>query len=226
MIAKGSNSLKAYVGSTEVSKIYKGNVLVYSSAPAPLPYDTEVEYLEGTGTQYINTGLYPNKNYTFDTMVAKTVANDNCVYWGVRSSGTYSTNNWQCYLNSNQSSGAYARDQRIRLLSTAITNTKNWDSGITPTVGTMYSFTGMTVVSTMNTMTYPLILFGMNNKGTMTPSLGKCRIGKFTVYSSGVKVMDMIPVRVGNVGYMYDKVGGTLFGNGGTGTFTLGADVV
>lgn len=187
------------------------------------PYDAEVEYLEGTGTQYINTGLYPDITYTFDTMVAKTVDNDNCVYWGVRSSGAYNTNNGQCYFNSNQSSGAVnVRDQRMRLLSTAIANTKNWDSGITPTVGTMYSFTGMTVVSTMNAMTYPLILFGMNNKGTMTPSLGKCRIGKFTAYSSGVKVMDMIPVRVGNVGYMYDKVSRKLFGNDGTGSFILG----
>lgn len=38
-------------------------------------------------------------------------------------------------------------------------------------------------------------------------------------------IMDLIPVRVGNVGYMYDKVSGNLFGNSGTGSFTLGPDV-
>lgn len=37
MIAKGSKSLKAYVGSTGVDKMYLGDTLVYSSAPAPLP---------------------------------------------------------------------------------------------------------------------------------------------------------------------------------------------
>jgi hypothetical protein len=36
--------------------------------------------------------------------------------------------------------------------------------------------------------------------------------------------MDLIPVRIGNVGYMYDKVSGQLFENQGTGNFILGPD--
>ena len=36
--------------------------------------------------------------------------------------------------------------------------------------------------------------------------------------------MDLIPVRVGQVGYMYDKVSRQLFGNSGTGNFILGND--
>ena len=35
----------------------------------------------------------------------------------------------------------------------------------------------------------------------------------------------MIPVRVGQVGYMYDRVSKTLFGNAGTDSFVLGPDV-
>ena len=38
-------------------------------------------------------------------------------------------------------------------------------------------------------------------------------------------VLDLIPVRVGNVGYMFDRVSGQLFGNSGTGSFVLGPDV-
>ena len=38
------------------------------------------------------------------------------------------------------------------------------------------------------------------------------------------KIRDLIPVRVGNVGYMYDKVSRQLFGNSGTGDFILGPD--
>jgi hypothetical protein len=37
-------------------------------------------------------------------------------------------------------------------------------------------------------------------------------------------VRDLIPVRIGNVGYMYDKVSGKLFENQGTGNFILGPD--
>ena len=39
-------------------------------------------------------------------------------------------------------------------------------------------------------------------------------------------VMDLIPVRVGTTGYMYDTVSGELFGNAGTGEFILGSDIV
>ncbi len=37
-------------------------------------------------------------------------------------------------------------------------------------------------------------------------------------------VFDAIPVRVGQVGYMYDKVSGNLLGNAGSGSFVLGND--
>jgi hypothetical protein len=50
------------------------------------------------------------------------------------------------------------------------------------------------------------------------------RLYYFKIYSNNGLVRDLIPVRVGQVGYMYDKVSGQLFGNSGTGEFILGAD--
>lgn len=41
-----------------------------------------------------------------------------------------------------------------------------------------------------------------------------------------VAVRDMLPVRVGATGYMYDTVTGRLFGNNGTGDFEYGLDVI
>lgn len=52
------------------------------------------------------------------------------------------------------------------------------------------------------------------------------RIGSFCVTRSGVKILDLIPVRKKTVGYMYDRVSGKLFGNAGSGDFVLGPDVV
>lgn len=52
----------------------------------------------------------------------------------------------------------------------------------------------------------------------------KVRLAKF-YDSSGSLVLNLIPVRCGTVGYMYDRVSGTLFGNDGTGDFIVGADV-
>lgn len=50
------------------------------------------------------------------------------------------------------------------------------------------------------------------------------RVHSLKCYEDGVLILDFIPVRVGQVGYMYDKVSGLLFGNNGTGNFTLGND--
>ena len=189
-----------------------------------LPYDAEIEYLESTGSQYIDTGIKPDNTYTFDTKIAALRDNYNCVYWGVRSAGKPADYNKQCFCNSNTAGSGGVEAKAIRLYSTAVTEKGNWTSGIVPTLRTMYSFTNMTVVSTMETMTYPITLFAFNIIGTVNTSIGICRIGAFTAYSSGIKVIELIPVRVGNVGYMYDKVSGKLFGNAGTGEFILGPD--
>jgi hypothetical protein len=41
----------------------------------------------------------------------------------------------------------------------------------------------------------------------------------------GVKLMQMVPVVVEGIGYMYDTVSGRLFGNVGTGSFVLGPTI-
>lgn len=194
---------------------------VVSNSYTILPYDAEIEYLESTGSQYINTGIYPTADYTFDCKVATTTASYNCVAWGTRSGGSYISSNLQCYFNANSNSGT----GEFHLYSTNTNSNNNWSAGFVPTQYTMYEYTGITVVSTMTDMTYPVILFGLNVIGSITTSAGKCRIGGWTAYNNGVKVADMIPVRVGSVGYMYDKVSGELFGNLGSGSFTYGNDV-
>ena len=44
-------------------------------------------------------------------------------------------------------------------------------------------------------------------------------------WRSGTLKYDMFPVRKNGVGYMYDSVSGTLFGNAGSGSFGLGPDL-
>lgn len=55
------------------------------------------------------------------------------------------------------------------------------------------------------------------------PFIGKMK--NFYVKRNGAIVLHYDSVRVGNVGYMYDKVSGELFGNSGTSDFVLGPDV-
>lgn len=48
----------------------------------------------------------------------------------------------------------------------------------------------------------------------------------FTVSRDGVVTHDLIPVRRGNTGYMYDRITNRRFGNAGAGDFAYGLDVV
>lgn len=51
------------------------------------------------------------------------------------------------------------------------------------------------------------------------------KIYSFKISKSDKVLIDLVPVRVNNVGYMYDKVSGQLFGSIGTGQFILGTDL-
>ena len=183
-------------------------------------YKKELSYLESTGTQYIDTGVYPDSTYTFDSSVAVLKDNYNCVYWGTRNNGASDTENSQCYLNSNTTSGTFPT---ISLFSTSVLVEGNWNSNIIPVVGELYELSNITVVPTMKKMTFPIILFGFNIIGNINTALGICRIGKWVAYSNGKVVRDFIPVLDWNdKPCMYDKVTDTLFYNKGTGDFIGG----
>lgn len=227
-----ANSVVVMMGETDVtSSVYDHSTKTITIASVTgdvsitavgRPYDAEVEWLQSSGTQYINTGIKPKKTFTFDCKIAMLESNYNCVFWGCRSSGDTGTVGRQCYLNLN--TNQYG-DGILHLFTTKITEPTNWSSGAGMTIGTMYTYTGITCSSEMYDMTYPITLFAFNTIGTINTSVGICRIGGWVAYSNGIKVMDLIPVKNNNVGYMYDKVSGQLFGNAGSGAFTYGNDV-
>jgi hypothetical protein len=174
-----------------------------------------IDYIESDGNSYINTDVFADNTYTFDTTVAFVKENYNCVPWGVRSSGNYSTANSQCYLNTNTLNNT---SPVIKLFSTNTGLATNWSSGIIPEIDKVYELKGMTVVSTMTTMEYPIILFGLNNIGAINTSVGVCRIYKWTAYSNGVVIQDLRPCVVAGEACFYDMVTGKVFTNAGTGT--------
>lgn len=51
------------------------------------------------------------------------------------------------------------------------------------------------------------------------------RIYSFRLDKGGETILDLIPVRIGNKGFMYNKVDEKLYGNQGTGIFVLGPDI-
>lgn len=71
---------------------------------------------------------------------------------------------------------------------------------------------------------YGWFLFANSNSNY--PLYGRIFSFKGYDYPNHDLIIDLLPVRVGTVGYMYDRVSGQLFGNNGTGAFVLGPDVI
>lgn len=223
MIYKGSGGLKAYVGNTGVDKMYIGNTLVYSSIP--LPYDAQVEYLESDGTQYIETGIVPGADTGISIEIERLNDNDAFIVGLKNDSG----NTRWCIGASSGSNiyHGYGSFYRGNIKPANARASLNYLNDGTFTVENLLNSANKysrNIVALPFTPTYNIRLFGSAGVvGAFSQWTGRMKSVKISQGSA--VIMDCIPVRIGQVGYMYDKVSGEFFGNDGTGDFILGADV-
>jgi hypothetical protein len=188
-------------------------------APPALPYDAEVEYLESTGTQYVDTGVHLNASSEFSARLSVTASGTQFIF------GVYANTNNQ-FATASASSGKWIFDcgmnrvssstavQVGSIISMEAKNRTLYIDGVSQ--GTSSATPGLTGATAL--------LFGWDR----TALDGTKQGGKVRIYSASVTgadgARDFVPVRVGQVGYLYDRVSGTLFGNAGTGAFTIGPD--
>lgn len=203
-----------------------------------LPYDAEIEYIGTTGvngtdgTQIIDTGVKASNKIQFDFDIATDYANGRFIF----GAGTRTNTNALTIFNKYESG---ATDNGIRY------DFRNF-TGFIPTknvqlidLNTRVNFNNRTYVYRLNyeskyvnvtngtfTTSLNILMFGRTqNSSTIQYAKGCMKCYYLKLWNDGVLVRDMIPVRVGTVGYMYDKVTKALFGNAGTGDFVLGNDI-
>lgn len=192
----------------------------------PLPYDAEVEFLESSGTQYIDCDLYVASTSS-ETLWVGDCGYINTVYGGRQFVAAYDNPNYShyCEFNSERKfglGGAYI-NATVSNRSVNRVALRLSPSTSTTTVYLDYGGAGQVLASTssyQSTTMGRFVLFRLDNGYGSTG----VRIGANKLYFDGVLVRDFIPVRVGTVGYMYDRVSGTLFGNAGSGAFYVGPD--
>ena len=185
-----------------------------------------VEYLESTGSQYIDTGFYFLSRS--DTIQMEYIVTDT------------SYNGWQWIMGANVSAASYgvrmyAPGSRCQFV--YLNNGTNY-----PLEDQAYSihtvlFNGQGVFgdgelknSSSASISGRVVgyIFACNNNGT--PVGGHARIFSYRHTRFGEDVLDLIPIRFLNhegiwEGAMYDLVSGDLFMNAGSGSFLIGPDV-
>ena len=195
-----------------------------------LPYDAEVEYLQSSGTQYINTGVkFTADNARVKFTASVTYASDKALC-GSQNHSAENNYGFVCYLYSNamriyagtSNTGATAslvdgNAHTVDLQANSGTLTKTIDGTIST-----HNYNG-TIVSGED---FTIFTSWRVSGSSMTARCVSAKIYAFQIWNNGVLVRDYIPVRKGTVGYLYDRVSGKLFGNAGSGDFVLGPDVV
>lgn len=188
---------------------------------------TEVEYIESTGTQYIDTGFKPNQNTRVVVDAYVTAQTAIQALFGARNAA--GSNAFDVFALGSSDGGGYQTDYAAEstvkndiLCSGRHTVDKNKNSFAVD--GTLLH----THTASTFSCSYNLYLFTNNNGGTtMTgtfPTAAKLYSCK--IYDNGTLVRDFIPCKneVGEVG-LYDLVNDKFYGNSGSGSFTAGANV-
>lgn len=204
-----------------------------------------VEYIESSGTQYIDTGIAPGSyvgrlkieadmafsstptgSSTYSVLFGagyynSTATNRRQILVGYR--GATSTSK-PSYMNAGGSLG-----DGVKAFSDATLDANRHIYGIDQ-VNSNFIFDDKTQsfsTSVSSTLTRNLLIFASEQSSSSGSPVGWYSSAKcygFKIYDGDTLLRDFVPVRNGSVGGLYDKVSETLFTNSGTGSFTLGAD--
>ena len=205
-------------------EIWQGEDLTQDAAgtPSVLPDGyVELEYIESSGTQYIDTGFKPNQN---TRVVAKMDG--------------YSVGTDQWYFGSRDGTNVNAfgfMSTGDRFRSDYGTNTIAFDAGpgdleIDKNKNEFYISGDLKVSHPAATFqgANSMYIFGMHQGGDKDSfAIDSIRFYYFDVYDNGTQVRGFVPakrVSDGAVG-MYDTIGAKFYGNAGTGAFVAGPDV-
>ena len=187
---------------------------------------TQLEYIQSSGTQYVDTGFKPDGettvNIVFQTSSAPDNLNDTLPVYGAATD--YNSNAFEFWTLSGGFATYGSQDYKSNLgITTGKKHTVSQAKNVLTVDGTSYTFTKQTF-----TAPYSLLLFATHRSGgiKICASAANLKIYSCKIYNNGTLVRDFVPAKnsSGTIG-LYDTVNGTFYTNAGSGTFTAGADI-
>ena len=193
----------------------------------PIPRNaTRIEYLESDGSQWIDTGINGQSGLVI-----------NAKFWMQRDDTNGVTFFFGCYVNASTTNrfyvGAGNRAGAGPIVQFGYNDNQlldaNEDNDFIIALnnnealinGEEYSATASTFDNGLH-----MHVFGAKRSATHTVINRTMRMKSFSVSKDGVMLCDYVPVRVGNVGCVFDRVSGQFIYGSGTGNFVCGPDDV
>ena len=186
----------------------------------------EVEYIESSGTQYIDTGFVPNNNTEIMLVFSNndaTTGNYNCIF-GTRTNAS-NDNTFALWIDPNRRFGAfYGTGQSITLFPTSINATAKHTAVMKGRVAEIDGIS-ITCSATSSSPTYSFYIGACNTAGT-ADYFSKILIYETKIYDNEILVRDFVPCyrkAYGAVG-LYDLVNNVFYTNAGSGVFAVGSN--
>ena len=212
------------IDSQNVQSLSKDTEWIFQFVPGPtLPSGyTELEYIQSSGSQYINTGFIPKYDSRIVLDAEVTDSSIVCALFGARgaASGTNPLSNTLFSL----SGGAIRSDYYGSSVSstTTVSGRTIFDKN-----KNVVSFGSNTITNNSSTASsnQTLFLFAVQTAGSAT-LLATMKLYACQIYDNGTLVRDFYPCtnESGAVG-LYDLVGKQFYSNAGTGAFVAGPEI-
>ena len=201
---------------------------IYSGGSGPL-YDAEIEYLQSAdGNQYIDCGFIADQAIDFELLVMRI---NNAIRWDCGSEEGWSSKIARLLVQENNMTrwryhtGGADLTQSSNLIGDLTLTVNGREASVTNLYsGNTYSGTGPSG-SFVTPGHFLLFAFTLGQAPSLAADSAGSRL-KGAVITDGAASLDLIPVRKGTVGYMYDRNSNLLLPNAGTGAFLLGPDKV
>lgn len=191
---------------------------------------TELEYIEGTGTQYIDTGVVATEGFSVDIDLQivgfeSDSSKESAIIGSHQESDPYLRN----YFSYQRSSFQLAAGDSYAHFGTPTAGKRimfhgcNRDQLIAASIDGTDQVLSWSEQGNVGYSPYTLMLF-MANGGAQWFEPARMRVYSLKLYTDGPMLLNMVPARRdsdGAVG-MYDTVSGQFFGNSGTGAFVEG----
>ena len=249
-IYKGTTEIaKIYKGSTLVYENYrdiiatgndiinitkaKANSLNYLKAfgkceqiGLPVGYQ-QVEYIESTGTQYIDTGINTNTTTSrYETKINPSLVSGTIGIFGTRNGSSANQSSMNVFIID----GTFRLDWLNGAMGSSVRISSNTEYTISITRG-LATINNVNYVIGENTSidsSYTFYVGSFNNTGSVYSKGFSGKIYYSKLYNNNILVFDGVPCyrKSDNEIGMYDLVSNTFFTNAGKGTFTAGAEIV
>lgn len=180
----------------------------------------KLEYIQSSGTQYIDTGFKPNQDTRVVTKISFNVLTSGTSSYAFGAANSGSSGMFEISTGNNLIRLGYGGTAVTQTFPSTKPFTIDFNKNVVTINGTAYTLTAATF-----TGTYSMYICD-TNRGKAYRAIPAVTVYSFQIYDNGTLARDFIPCKnpSGVVG-IWDDVNNTFYSNAGSGTFTAGPEV-